>query len=110
MSSQDGSTPTPLRGVSGARYQFAAYPKHYSWKEVPGVYAILRWTGAQWIVLYIGEAENLKNRLSCHHRQTCFDRNGWTHLAFLREPSSMRRVAIERDVMQAYKPTCNQQV
>lgn len=110
MSSQDGGIPVPLRGISGAMYQFAAYPKHFSWNEVPGVYAILKWTGTQWIVLYVGEAENLKQRLSGHHRQTCFDRNGWTHLAFLHESSGVRRLAIERDVMEAYQPTCNKEV
>ncbi|MBK8245824.1 MAG: GIY-YIG nuclease family protein [Gemmatimonadetes bacterium] len=98
-----------LTGKSGKQYQFTAYPRHFTWNEVPGVYVILRNTSSG-TVLYVGETENLKDRMANHHKQACFDRNGWTHLGWLGERSSTRRLEIESDLMLRYRPTCNDQV
>ena len=109
MSSTNGGIPITLTGVSGKQYPFGAYPRTSSWNSVAGVYVILRDT-AGGTVLYVGETEDLKQRLSNHHRQACFDRNNWTHLAFLGEGSETQRLQIERDLMDKYQPVCNRQV
>ena len=109
MSTQDGGTPVTLRGASGRNYVFKAYPKHYSWNAVAGNYAILRQVSGGTVV-YVGETENLRQRIACHHQLPCFDRNAWTHLAFLGEGSASRRRTIELDLMAQYKPTCNREV
>lgn len=109
MSTQDGGIPVTLYGASGASYAFKAYPKHFSWNAVAGNYAILRQVGGGTVV-YVGETANLSDRMACHHRQPCFDRNAWTHLAFRGEGSTAQRLAIESDLMAKYQPTCNREV
>ena len=109
MSTLDNGIPVTLQGASGASYAFRAYPKNSSWNAVAGNYAILRQVSGG-AVVYVGETENLGDRMANHHRQTCFDRNAWTHLAFRGEGSADRRRAVELDLMAHYKPTCNRAV
>lgn len=109
MSTTTSAVQTTLTGKSGKQYQFTAYPRISSWNGVAGVYVILRNTSGG-TVLYVGETENLRDRMANHHKQACFDRNGWTHLGWLGETSSARRLDIERDLMLQYRPTCNDQV
>ncbi len=109
MINTDGSIPVTLVGASGTSYAFKAYPKNSSWNAVAGNYAILRQVSGGTVV-YVGESANLRDRMACHHRQPCFDRNAWTHLAFRGEGSAVRRLAIESDLMAKYKPTCNREV
>jgi hypothetical protein len=105
-----GGTPVKLEGFSGTIYPHSAYSSTSSWSEVAGNYAILKVEGGRWIVLYVGETDNLQKRMAAHHRMNAFIRNGWTHLAFRFESSSLRRTLIERDLMARYKPVCNREV
>ena len=97
-------------GVSGTQYQFELYPWNTTWNPVAVVYVVLRFDGAQWKVLYVGETEDVKKRFAKHERQPCFDRHQKTHLAVRQESSVDRRLAIERDIMNYYTPPCNREI
>ncbi len=106
---QQTSYPTlPLRGRSGATYLFTVFPWGTSFKQLGGVYVVLRREQLdQYTVLYVGQTEDLRTRFDNHHKQGCFDRNRKTHIGVLLESSEQRRLAIEADPIAAYRPTCN---
>lgn len=97
-----------LRGASGATYTFMAFPWGTPLKSVGALYAVLRReVSGQHVVLYVGETGDLNTRFDNHHKQACFDRNRKTHIGVLLESSAQRRLAIEADLVAAYRPTCN---
>lgn len=107
-----GTTAAPptimLQGVSGRTYTFLLFPWGTAFNPVAAVYAILRYaTGGQYDVLYVGETENLNDRLTNHHKQWCVDLHGKTHVGVLMEPSAAGRLAIEADLVSYYKAPCN---
>lgn len=110
MSSVEAVPRLTLRGVSGQLYRAGVHLWAPRWNEVAGVYVVLRDDGSRYAVLYVGKTNNLQERLASHHRQPCFDRHRRTHLAWLPEANSIKRAVIERDLMDFYKPTCNQEV
>ncbi len=102
------STTVVLKGRSGAAYEFTVYPWRTECKPIGGVYAVLKLrTDDRYDVLYIGETGNLSERFDSHHKAQCFDRNGKTHLGVCTESSQQRRLTIERDLIDNYKPPCN---
>lgn len=60
-------------------------------------------------MLYVGQTDDLSSRFDGHHKQRCFDRNGKTHIAIMREDSEKNRLRIESDLITKYTPTCNSQ-
>lgn len=70
---------------------------------------VLRHDGAQWKVLYVGEAGVVKQRFANHERQPRFDRHLKTHLAVRQESSADRRTAMEKDIMTNYNPPRNRE-
>lgn len=96
-----------LKGVSNNTHQFNVYPWGTSFKSIGAVYAVLKKSGDNYIILYIGQAGNLDERFDDHHKQACFDRNGKTHIAVHAESSEFRRLTIERDLIDNYSTSCN---
>lgn len=95
--STDAAIPVTLQGVPGTVYQHGAFARNSSWNAVAGNYAVMKLVQGNWTVLYVGETDNLKNRLSNHERQPCFDRYGWTHLAFRAETTTSVRTRVETE-------------
>jgi hypothetical protein len=58
-------------------------------------------------VIYVGETGDLSSRFTDHHKQTCIDRNGATHICVRREEGDAARLAIEKDLVDNYNPPCN---
>ena len=110
MSTSSSGTPVTLHGRSGTTYPHSAFSKNSSWSAVAGNYAILKLEQNRWVVLYVGETEDLQKRMAAHHRMHSFERNGWTHLAFRGELSSVKRLIVEKDLMASYQPVCNREV
>lgn len=101
-------TSITLTGISGKNYQFDVYPKSLNWNSVPGVYIILKKNpSGNFGTIYVGETDNLGERISGHYKLNCFERNGWTHLGFLHEKDGNRRLFIEQDILQKYNWVCN---
>lgn len=105
--SQAAKQTITISGKSKRTYKFDLYPKSYSWNSVAGVYLVLRQSMSKYDPIYIGETSDLGDRFQNHHKRTCFERNGWTHLGFLHEKNLKKRRAIESDILGNYKWYCN---
>jgi hypothetical protein len=57
----------------------------------------------------VGQTGDLSNRPLNHHKKACFDRHGANALLILLESSERSRLAIERDLITALNPPCNDQ-
>lgn len=99
-------------GQSGKEYTFDTWEFPGEWNSVAGVYLITKryknkqdsWTHA---LLYVGETGDLKDRMSNHHKQDCFDENNANCLCWLGEESESKRLAIEDDIYKKWGPECN---
>lgn len=98
-----------LTGASGKQYVAVdVYPRYSSWNSVAGVYLILRkLASGRYDTLYVGETDDLAERIANHHKMSCFEQHGWTHLAFLSEGNARTRLIIEADILRGYRWPCN---
>ncbi len=94
-------------GASGRSYSFDVYPWGTSFNSAGAVYMVLKRNGSNYTPIYIGQTSDLSERFDSHHKRTCFDRNGKTHIAVHGESSKSRRFDIETDLVRSYSPTCN---
>jgi hypothetical protein len=96
---------------SGTRHRFWIYRRGTKFKEPrPGIYIHARETSPhKWIPIYIGQTENVNVRLTNHKQQACIDQNGATHIHVSIIANQKSRLAIEKDLIQQWKPVCNTQ-
>ena len=101
-----------LTGQSGTKYSFNVYGKDTNFSDgVAGIYYISKRTqkpGGNHAAVYIGQAEDIKDRLSGHENQGCFDRNGYNAISIHREGNGTVRLRKESDLIDALDPPCNQ--
>ena len=100
-------TTVTLKGKSGNAYDFDVYPWGTSFKPVGAVYTVLKANPSNYSILYIGETGDLSSRFDSHHKQSCFDRNGKTHIGIHLESNGKRRLEIEADLLANYRTQCN---
>jgi hypothetical protein len=100
------------QGQTGKEYQYWIYPIGNSFKEEPGNYIFAKETKpGYWKPCYIGQTENLDKRLGDHEKESCAIRNGATHIhAHLNNGGEATRKAEEKDLIQEWKPPCNEQL
>ena len=96
---------------SGTSHRFWIYPRGTKFNEpCPGIYIYARETSPhKWIPIYIGQTENVNVRLTNHEQQECVDQNGATHIHVSIVTAEKSRLAIEKDLIQQWKPVCNTQ-
>ena len=99
-------------GQSGKEYKYWVYPIGTSFKEEAGNYIFARETKpASWSPCYIGQTENLNQRLGDHEKETCAKRHGATHIhAHLTDGGEAVRRAEEADLIAKWTPPCNEQL
>jgi len=99
-------------GLSGKEYQYWIYPMGASFKKDPGNYIFAKESSqTHWTPCYIGQTENLNERLGDHEKEACAKRNGTTHIhAHLTTGGESVRKAEEKDLIQRWKPPCNEQL
>ena len=104
-----GQQPTlPIHGASGTQYPFTLFPKGTSFQRFGAVYVILRrLQDGRYQLLYVGQTSDMSERFTAHHKQTCFQGHGQTHIGVFAEPSEARQRVIEHDLIAAHRPTCN---
>lgn len=100
-------TSVTASGLSGTNYSFDVYPWNTPFRAVGAVYLVLRKGNPSFELLYVGQTDDLSSRFDSHHKQPCFDRKGRTHIGILVEPSEVKRLRFESDLVQKHKPTCN---
>jgi predicted GIY-YIG superfamily endonuclease len=98
-----------LKGASGNTYTFDVYTADTNWRDsVACVYYVSkRDSSGNHTNLYVGETEDLKSRHLDHHKQQCFERNGYNAISILMESNATKRLQIEKDLVRALKPPCN---
>ncbi|MDA8082820.1 MAG: hypothetical protein M0024_04080 [Nitrospiraceae bacterium] len=96
------------KGVSGAQYDFDVYRWGTEFKAVGGIYLVLkRQMNGKYDLLYVGQTGDLSERFDGHHKASCFTRSGKTHIAVKGEGSEQKRLSIEADLINNYRPGCN---
>jgi predicted GIY-YIG superfamily endonuclease len=82
----------------------------HHWKELPPIAALYFVTETEGEVIYIGQTENLKKRFS-YHDAGYFDLfvtpDQYCWISWLPAPSASHRVAVERELIKAYRPAAN---
>jgi predicted GIY-YIG superfamily endonuclease len=96
---------------SAVGHRFWIYRRGTKFNEpCPGIYIYARETSPhKWIPIYIGQTENVNVRLTNHEQQKCVDQNGATHVHVSIVTDEKSRLAIEKDLIQQWKPVCNTQ-
>ena len=96
---------------SGTSHRFWSYPRGTRFNEpCPGIYIYARETSPhKWIPIYIGQTKNVNVRLTNHEQQECVDQNGATHIHVSIVANEKSRLAIEKDLIEQWKPVCNTQ-
>lgn len=98
-------------GKSCQQYKYWIYPLGTEFDEKPGNYVFAKETQPGYLAtVYIGQANNLKTRLGNHEKEQCARRNGGTHICAHTSGTEAQRLAEEKDLIQNYKPVCNDQL
>lgn len=100
-------TTVTLKGASGKTYDFDVYPWGTSFKPLGALYTVLKKNLQNFQIHYVGQTDDLSSRFNNHHKQSCFDRNGKTHIAVHLESSESVRLSKESDLVGNYNSGCN---
>ncbi|MBI4965513.1 MAG: hypothetical protein HY913_19705 [Desulfomonile tiedjei] len=97
------------QGASGKVYKYSIFPIGAPFREEPGNYVFAKETApGRWAPLFIGEAENLRDRLLAHDRLSRVVRLGGTHVHVHATPEGRdARWGEESDLLEKWDPPCN---
>lgn len=97
-------------GSSGTRYEMNIRRLGTSIPHYAGVYVLCKRRQNVWSSYYIGQAEDIGDRLSesNHLGRDCAMRQGASFVATTQvEGGKEARLTVERDLLAAYAPPCN---
>lgn len=92
------------RGQSGQTYTFSLHPFDTKFNPVGAVYMFLKGN----VVLYVGKAKDLANRMSNHHKEEQARHLGAHQIGALVVSTEGERDRIERDLIASHQPVCNE--
>jgi excinuclease UvrABC nuclease subunit len=96
--------------IKWLNYDFHVVSMNSNWNDVGGVYIFTGVQGSAWKAFYVGETNSFKNRLVPTHEQWAqAQRLGATHVHAMTVPQETARKAIERMLIETYKPPLNTQ-
>jgi len=98
-------------GASRNQYKYWIAEMGSSFKEEAGNYIFAKRNAqGQWVPVYIGQAENLHERLSNHNKEDCALKNGATHIhTHTNAAGEAARLAEEKDLLLNFNTPCNVQ-
>jgi hypothetical protein len=98
-------------GASGKQYEYWISPIGRTFVDEPGNYIFVRESSPnQWIPLYIGQTESLKNRLADHEKLPCVFRYGATNIhAHTTSGGEQARKEEGADLLAKWDPPCNKE-
>ena len=97
-----------FQGASGNKYDFTAYTTDTQFNEVGAVYIFTKEDNRSYIPLYIGQTDNLGERIPNHEKWSCVKQNGVNFsICAMVESSEFSRREIERDLLEMRNPPCN---
>lgn len=90
---------------------YSIYPMDTSFKAIPGNYIFAKKTSlGKWTPVYIGETDNLAERLPNHEKLPCVKKNGGTHIhVHTTSGGTDARRAEEADLLANFNPPCNKE-
>lgn len=100
---------TRWKGASGKNYQYFVYSVgEFPSEQRGGNYVFARLSSnGNWIALYIGQAENLHERVTRHEIWPCVKRHGVTHIHAHLNALQQDRMEEEADLLEGRDPPCN---
>ena len=96
-------------GGSGKKYEFTAYLAGTNFKAIAAVYIFTKQVGSSYTRLYIGQTDNLDERISNHEKWPCVRRHGVNTICVLVTSGAFSRLQIESDLLALGNPPCNDQ-
>ena len=110
MSTTNATPMIDWPGASGHKYRYRIYPIGQTFKAIPGNYIFAKETEShRWRPVYIGETSDLSERFNNHHKMTCIQRNGATHIMVHSNDAGVAaRRREEADLLANHSPTCNE--
>lgn len=97
-------------GKSGKNYTYHVHPIGTTFKKEGGNYIFCKQiANGNWVAQYIGQTNDLDERLGDHEKEACAKRNGATHIHAHLNASKVARLAEEKDLIERFNPTCNTQ-
>jgi len=99
-----------LTGLSGAPYVFQVCDPNLPFVPYAGNYAMASRGLLGWFVAYIGETNNLRDRLATHERWAEARSMGCRYILAHQTIGDSVRMAEEADLIAAYNPPLNRQL
>jgi hypothetical protein len=100
-----------FKGKSGNEYPFNVYTFDTNFSEVGAVYIVTKRIKSEETYnhsfIYIGQTDNLKERFTNHHKQTCFEKNNANCICTHQEDNEKTRLVVESDLINANNTPCN---
>ncbi len=102
-------------GASGAEYEFTACSWDQRFKAAGAVYFITKRTpqpdrepdGVGHTRIYVGQTEDLSERLDDHHKASCFKQHAANCICVHPDDNENSRLTKENDLIESYHPPCN---
>ena len=98
-----------LKVATGTEYKFTVYSADTSFEDdLACVYYISkRSDDGRHKNIYIGQTEDLEDRLANHHKQSCFDSHSYNAVSIHMDGNEQSRLDKESDLIYALNPSCN---
>jgi len=98
--------------ISWLSYEFNVHEPNAPWSHVGAVYLFcgVKQPENQWILLYVGQTDDLADRLSTHERWPEAVQLGATHVHARAVPQVANRDLIEQELIRVYQPRMNVQL
>ena len=100
-----------FKGASGKSYNFNVYLINVECNDVGAVYVFTKRTVSEGKgkheLLYIGQTDNLANRIPNHEKWPCVRKNNGNCLCIHQDNNEKSRLAKETDLMQGNTTPCN---
>ena len=97
-----------IEGASGAEYDFNIYSADMPFNPVKAVYIIANREESEdevkYDMLYLGETDNLPERLADHHFRNLWIENGWNVIWVYQEHGHVERVQAVADLIAIFNP------
>jgi excinuclease UvrABC nuclease subunit len=97
--------------VTWLTHEFSIHRHGEQWNSVAGIYIFAGVNSLnQWESYYIGQADNFQDRIPSHEKWDKAQSLGATHVHAKAVSQQSQRDLIERQLIQAYQPSLNQQL
>ena len=97
------------RGRSDHVYDFELHSMDHRFQDIAACYIFTKVRkDGRWTPIYIGQTQNLNERLAAHRSTSCIVRHGATHICVYTTDmeNDQNRKLIERDLLRRLKPAC----